>query len=501
MSDIQALTALSQRVWYVQGGVHPSRSPQYLALGKFSNDPSKTIGEEKKISAPDPNFFDRDIQVGAVPGETERAKLSIGSRYTSNKSILLDMANRRCRVDIFALSGKCGNPQDFTEGGEKWIYFPDGRISSHQFENFGAYGRDENNPTNDMIDMTSEDYWEYLYMRQDQIGSAVTVRELYTVDTVPGDTCEDCPEPCDRVIVTMAGASATPGTQPSILYSDDGGETWSSQTISTLFSNENIVDSGVIGGNFLVLSYTAKGIHWTQVDKIFTNSNQWSDMVTGFVIGKNPNAMTIKDIGHIWIAADGGYIYFTSNFKTGVTVQDAGIATTQNLNGIHAFDTKNVLAVGNSNAVIYTSSGGVTWESVTGPSVGINLSTCWMWNADVWFVGEGAGGAGKVWLTTDHGLSWSEVGLPSAYSRIDKIEFISEAEGYISARAGGQSYVLRTITAGNQWVVLPEGKKGTPINNSYLRDLAVCSKTSNTVYAAGLASNGTSGIAVKMSGG
>ena len=40
------LTAINQRVWYVEGGVHPARSPQYLALGKFADDPAKTIGEE-----------------------------------------------------------------------------------------------------------------------------------------------------------------------------------------------------------------------------------------------------------------------------------------------------------------------------------------------------------------------------------------------------------------------------------------------------------------------
>ena len=107
MTDIKALTALNQRVWYVVGGVHPSRVPQFLSQGKFSDDPSKTIGEETKISAPDPHNFDRDIEVGTVPGETERATLGIGARSTALVSILLDWTNRACRVDIFALSGKC----------------------------------------------------------------------------------------------------------------------------------------------------------------------------------------------------------------------------------------------------------------------------------------------------------------------------------------------------------------------------------------------------------
>ena len=123
-----------------------------------------------------------------------------------------------------------------------------------------------------------------------------------------------------------------------------------------------------------------------------------------------------------------------------------------------------------------------------------------MWSADVWIVGEGAGGTGKLWLTVNRGIAWTQIGLPGTYSRIHKIKFVNEAEGYLSAYAGGQSYILRTITGGNEWVVLPNGKKATVVANSYLSDIAVTDKFSNLAYAAGLAQNGTAGIAVRMSG-
>jgi len=497
MTELTALTALNNRVWYVEGGVHPTRSPQFLAIGKFSDDPSHPVGEDTRISAPDPTNFQRDIQMGTVPGEVERASLGIGIRSTAQASIILGWKNRKCRVDIFALMGRCGNPQDFTEGGEKWVYFPDGRISDHSYENFGAYGADENNPMNETVSMSAEEYYEFLYMRQEQVGSAYTTREIYTVDVYPGDLCEDCAEPCKKVLLTMAGASATPGTVPSLLYSDDSGVTFSSQDISTLFSNESVADAIVIGGLYVLISNTSNSLHWTNAEEIYEATNTWNEVVTGFVAAHAPNAISAADIRHIWIVGDGGYVYFTDNVKVDVEVQDAGIATTQNLNAVHALNKNNVLAVGNSNAVIY-SSNGETWESVTGPAVGVNLGACWMWDADTWFVGEGAGGTGKVWLTSNRGISWSQVGLPASYVRIDKIVFISEAEGYISARTGGQSYILRTITAGNEWVVLPQGKKGIAVDNSYLRDVAVCSKYANTAYAAGLADNGTNGIALRM---
>jgi photosystem II stability/assembly factor-like uncharacterized protein len=159
-----------------------------------------------------------------------------------------------------------------------------------------------------------------------------------------------------------------------------------------------------------------------------------------------------------------------------------------------------VLAVGNSNAVIRTTTGGSIWEVVTGPAVGINLSACWMWDASTWFVGEGAGGNGKLWLTTNAGKSWSQVGLPASYVYIDKIIFSSEAEGFISVRSAGDGYVLRTITAGNQWTVLPQGKRAFPLQNTKISDIAVCSKYANTAYAAGLNDAGTGGVAYRFAG-
>jgi photosystem II stability/assembly factor-like uncharacterized protein len=498
MSDTSVLTGLNQRVWYVDGGVHPSRSPELLTLGKFSTDPSQSIGEAKKISAPDPNSFSKDIQVGTIEGSTERASLGISARSTTLKSILMGWKNRKCRVDFFALSGKCGNPQDFTEGGEKWVYFPDGRISDHGYEGFGAYGRDEDKETNETVAVTSEEYYEFLYMSQEQVGSAYTTREIYTVDVYTGNDCENCPDPCDRVLATMAGANATPGTKPVLLYSDDGGSTFESDTIDTLFSNEVVSDGCVIGDDIVYISNTSNSIHWSEIELVFDGTNTWSEVTSGFVAAKAPNAIWSVDARHTWIVGDGGYIYFCKNHKVEVEVQDAGVATTQNLNSVHAHDTRFILAVGNSNAVVYSKDGGETWKSVTGPAVGVNMGACWMWDTDVWFVGEGAGGTGKLWLTTDSGKTWTQKSLPATYVRIDKIKFISEAEGYLSARDGSRSYILRTITAGNEWVVLPQGKSATYVGNTHLKDIDVCSRYSNTAFAAGLATNGTAGIIVKM---
>jgi photosystem II stability/assembly factor-like uncharacterized protein len=500
MAELKAMKATSTRVWYVEGGVHPANTPKYLSNGKFGDDPSKSIGEDTRITAPSPDRFGEDVTVGTMKGEEERASFGIAVRSTKQASVLMGWKNKRCKVDFFALMGECGNPQDFTEGGEKHVYFSDGKISSFNYENFGAFGRDENNPLNEMVDCTSADFWEYLYLRQDTLGASATIREIYTVDVDPGDGCDECPDVGSNIFLTMAGTAATPGTAPVLLWSKDGGETWYTQSINVMFSNENIVEGHVIGGLLVLISNTANAVIWTRVSEIYEGVNTWQRVDTGFVTGKQPNAFTFANVNNTWIAGNGGYIYFADNIKSGVEVQDAGIATTQDLLSINAANALSVLAVGKSNAVVYTENGGKSWEAVSGPSVGVNLSSCWMWDEKTWLVGEGSGGTGKLWLTTDRGITWTQVSLPATYLQIDKIAFASQAEGYISARSGGQSFILRSITGGNKWSVLPNGKKGIAVNNTYLKDIATTTVFGNLAYAAGLANNGTAGLVLKMSG-
>ena len=495
-----AINALNIRAWIVKGGVRYDHAPFLLTLGKFG-DPSQTLGEEGRISAPDPGNFDRDVQVGTTPGTEERATLSLSERFTTDKNTLLDLAQGRCRFDIFALIGKCGSPSDFTLGGSKRTYFPDAKASSKALENFGAFGRDENNPTNANIDVTSRTFWEVLYETISQKGAASTTREIMTIDVYHTVSCGNCGienDGCQVVLATMAGTGATPGTKPILLWSQDGGDTWTAETISSMFSTETITGAHIIGSTLYIITSTGNEIHYTNIEKLLIGQNTWSQTDTGFVVGGEPQAIWSAGPRATWIVGNAGYVYFAESPNVKVTVQDAGVATTQNLLDVHAYDEDNVLAVGNSNATLLSRNGGKTWDAITGPSVGINLGACWMWSEDVWFIGEGPGGAGVLYGTLDGGFNFDTISLPVTIDQIDRIMFVSEAEGYLAGRSGGSSVIFRTVTGGYEWIALPDGPDGLTIpDNDYITDLAVCIETSNTAFGSGLAGDATAGIILK----
>jgi hypothetical protein len=122
-----------------------------------------------------------------------------------------------------------------------------------------------------------------------------------------------------------------------------------------------------------VVSSDSESIHVADKDDILDASETWQEVTSGFVAGKGPTAIVSVSPRDTFIVGKGGYVYFSANILDGVTVQDAGVATVQDLNDVDAINARYAVAVGAANAVIFTQNGGDTWASVTGPAVGVAL--------------------------------------------------------------------------------------------------------------------------------
>jgi photosystem II stability/assembly factor-like uncharacterized protein len=223
-------------------------------------------------------------------------------------------------------------------------------------------------------------------------------------------------------------------------------------------------------------------------------------MSTGFVATKGPRDIFSLGATLTWMVGEGGYIYFTSDPTSGVTVQDAGSLTTQNLNAVTGFDASNLVAVGDGNIVLVTRNGGATWAAPTGggPSFGVNLNAVAMRGKDEWWVGTAGG---RLFYTRDGGSTWTEKSFPGSGTGVVRdIQFPRPQVGYLlHDTAGGLGRVLRSISGGFSWYVAPEGVGSAPANQR-LNQLATSKDEVNTVFAAGLATGGADGILLKGSG-
>jgi len=499
MSPSEITLASQSRVWITEDGAGPFNQPLYQGCMKIG-DTEWNFGDIEKVECPDPNNYGRFVEAAEIQGQTERPTTSIMGRYPRDLSDLLRLAKKQCKLDVQVHIGKCRSPQDFSEGWEKIKVYPTARIATWSDENAGAIESDENEPTNEEVEVSSADLFELKKLAFEEQAATQVVREIKTIDVCDAASCGDCEDPsngCEKVFATMVGVGVTPGTQPSVVYSGDGGDSWAVTTIDTMFSNESPYDAACIGGYFVIASRESLSLHFANIQDILDGVETWLETITGFVPGGGPNALWSVDSRHTWIVGQAGYIYFSQDPTSRVMVQCNGNVTLQNLTDVVAYDTENVLAIGEFNACVYSSNGGVVWNAVTGPAPAVALTAAWMYGPKVWVVGDASG---RVFKTRNAGLTWTQyTNMPVTLLRIEDIEMVNSTVGYMAARDGAaHSLVLRTIDGGYSWYVLPEGPGGIAIpDNDRLNDVAPCKADPNIVWAGGLGGGGSDGIILK----
>lgn len=486
------------RVFLLEGRASPARAPLYQGLWK-PGAVSWDQGDVTTTRLPDPNRYGQFTRVAKIIGEPGDPELPIMAKHEFDLSKLLKLARNGCDHDIRVHMGDCQNPQDQARGWNKILVLEAGHITTYSTEDLGALSPDERTHLNEEVTFVGEDLYEvvrvnFSRMAGDYVGREV--KSIYVCDSVQCGVCGVSSDGCQVVLAAVDPSEGSPGLLAEIVSTQNGGASWVETVISSLGAAETVAALLCIGSNVVVFSADSDSLHYAETADVVKGdgSETWAEVDTGFVATKGPLAASSLGPSQTWIAAEGGYIYYTEDPASGVEVQDSGSNTVQDLLAIHAYDANNVVAVGASNAVLRTQNGGITWSAVTGPAVGIDLNTVWMRTATEWLVGTAGG---RLFYTTDGGETWTEKTFPGSGSgSVRDIKFVTPIVGYMahstSAPAGR---ILRSIDGGSSWYVLPEGTGSIPAND-YIGTLAVCDDP-NVVYGGGLADDELDGIIVK----
>lgn len=201
---------------------------------------------------------------------------------------------------------------------------------------------------------------------------------------------------CQKIFMVTDGPSA------QILKSTDGGGTFTA--IASPFSDgdDNIIDVVCDEDTVIVLDGEATSYAYS-----WDAGVSWTEVTTPT---KLLNAAVMLGGTKIWMVGQGGYVYYSSNRGSSVSVQDAGQATTQSLNDIDAASSLLLYAVGDNNAFILTTDGGSIWSAKTGPATGIFPNDLYKVMAiagtDIVFVADEQG---NVYRSEDQGDTWTTV--------------------------------------------------------------------------------------------
>lgn len=488
------------RVWLMDGGAGPSVAPDLLAFAA-AQSLDKSYGDITRIEVPSQLKRGEYDVVGEIQSGEENATLGMTIRYMLAPSKILRVANKKCIADFQLHFGKCTDPRDFNRGWEtgKIIAFESARLTTYSTDELGSLQSTDESMIAEEVEISARTFYEIGPMSFAERAKSEVAQEIIKVVVCDSPNCGDCEDPsdgCQHVFAVSAPAGSSPGVLPEVLVSDDGLTTIEQESpITTLAIGEDPDDAACVGDYLVVVSEDSLSLHYADKTDLRNGDETWTEVATGFVSAHGPRAIDAYSPYDVFVAGAGGYIYFSADIASGVEVVDAGVATTQDLNDIFAYSSEVVVAVGASNAVVYALDG-ETFQSVTGPAVGIVLNTVFARTEREWWVGTADG---RVFFTKNYGETWEEKGFNGSGSgSIEDIVFASNHVGFFSHTLNGAGRILRSISGGHSWYVLPDGNSSLPTNDR-LNSLALCQKDVNSLFAGGLAGNAADGILLKGS--
>lgn len=291
----------------------------------------------------------------------------------------------------------------------------------------------------------------------------------------------------------IAGGDPTALATADFWITADGGSTWAAAATDPFAADEVIVsltkffiDATTIrylavrdadAANPLEIAYSDDGgATWTNADVGSTNNQGALDSGALFALNQF----------HIWLAIDGGYIYFSEDSGQTWTAQETGVLTANDLHAIHFVDEDNGFAVGAADTVLKTTDGGDTWEAASATGGGNALTSVHVLEDRVWVGDDG----GSLWFSEDGGVTWTErTGWTGSGTgnEVADVEFYDDYVGFmIHTSAAPVSTIFVTVNGGYTWRSLT-----TPTNTG-LNALTVVS--ANIAFAVGEAQGGTAVI-------
>lgn len=479
------------RVFLQETGADPGNPYSYQGCGKMGGF-TESLGGVTALRCPSSSQYDEFDVTGSVKGEKALPTTSFIARLQPR----MRMLRIKCPFDLQAHYGECTDPSSFHQWNQV-VAFEQARFTQRSSSDLTALDEAERAAVVVTGEITAERIWYIDPMTLTEVAQTEVTDEVVGVAMDPRVMCGACGVPSDgtqrmfAVVVTPMATS--PGLPAELLASEDGGATWTEYVINSLAFNEDPSGMAIVGNYMVVVSNDSGSLHYASLDDLST----WTEVTTGFDVLGPPNAIFALNSTAVWIVGDAGYIYFTEDITTGVTVQSTGApASNQDLYDVHAHDANTVVACGANATAVVTVNGGTTWAAVgvTGLPVVGSFRACWARTETCWMLG---GTQGVLYFTKNTGVTWSAGGFPgSGAGTIYDIVFCLHSAspfGFMAhTPAAGRGRILRTLDGGNSWHQLPESAGAIP-DNDRIVCLAACGDP-NIVLAGGLGANGVDGI-------
>lgn len=456
MATTQSNETLTQnfiRAFTQRGGPSPSNpllyagaDEQYLMVGDISRPDRGSINP---INVNDPRIRGLFRQIGTTIESPDIPSASITFKQ-KHGGVPWFRFRLNCPINVYESEGLCNDPSDPFNGWQTLNILSRGLSGDKTYQGRTPFdGSDES-----LAEIGFSWLGDVYTVGPITLGEAAAVDvTTEVVDIVYGSfqLCSDCGPANDgtrwiyALQQTAGGSSAVNG---KVLYSTDGGASWTASAITGLGVGALVAAIDIVGQYLVVVAKGENAYYVAQISPQTGAPGAWTKVTTGFVAAKTPNDLYVETPNRVYFVADGGYIYVSTDILSGVSVLSAGAATTNNLSRIHGA-AGTLIAVGASNTSLKSTNKGQSW-SATVASVTGTLQAVAVLSPQVYYVGTAAG---TVFYTENGGATWTQLTLPgAAITAITDIVFPTSEVGYIAAtRTGPTATIFGTVFGGRGW--------------------------------------------------
>jgi photosystem II stability/assembly factor-like uncharacterized protein len=458
----------------------------------------RSYGTVESVECPDPDNYGKFVVMANLRGAEGRASMDLTGRYARDvASDLLAFARRGCRVDLQIHFGACADPSSFTTF-DKILILEDALIENWSTGDLGALSSDENTAIDETATISAADMYEVLPLNMTERAQSVVTLEMIDVVICDSSSCGECEDEstgCQYIYAISTAAGGSPGTPADLVHSMDGGSVWYADDIDSLLTAEAPDGVGCLGDYVVVVSNASASQHYALKSEIDTVGfdETWTEVATGYVAGGEPN--DCWGVGSVlFVVGDGGYVYLSSDATVGVSVLDAGAATSEDLHCVHALSDQLAVAAGNNGAIVFTEDQ-TSWAAAPSSPIagGVRINAVWVLSELVWLIGASNG---ELWYTLNQGTTWTLV-VDMGYA-IHDIAFSTDSVGYVAYEGTQNRGAIRRTYGGAQsstFRILPEGSSTLALNDR-VNALATCMEDPNFVVGVGLADDGADGFIV-----
>lgn len=407
-----------------------------------------------------------------------------------------------CYNNFYEPVGACKRPDDFINGWEDYV----------QIYSYGRGGdRSDSNLTtqeDDNASMTEVEFaWEggaykiSALLFGEEAGPEV---EREVVDLVYGSvvdcgTCGPRDDGTKRIYaVTKSSGAGSPGTPAEVVYTTDGGTTWSQTNITGLGGTVDPTGIDIVGNYLVVLDTAGNGYWYAEINSLTGAPGSWTQVTTGFVASKQPTDIYVAGPSEVYFSANGGYIYKSTDIPSGVTAIESGTVNTSNYQRIHGLDDCIVVA-GDSGKVVKSLNRGSTWSNVTLSPTSATVRALLVLDDYRYWIGTSGG---KVYYTVNGGETFVEQSMPTTITVVDDIVSATDEVLHIAGRnATPTARLITSWCGGERWTssaVSTQRIQNFPTANrmnriATPRDVDQTT-AANNIALGGLSGGGTDGI-------